>query len=117
MAGKPADLFLSAVLAAVLFSGLACARMTPPGEVWIKKFDPPYDDRTLKLQLRIDDWWVGTQDTAILPKGTKFPVLLESCNYDVSKCPSWTLPADVFFQYGPPTTQDVHRLSKYTELL
>ena len=113
MADKSADLIVRVVFAAVLFSGLACARVTPPGEVWIKKFDPPYDDRNLKLQLRIDDWWVGTQDVAILPKGTKFPVVSESCNWDPDKCPSWTLPGDVQLQYGPPTSQDIHRLSKF----
>ena len=104
-------------LVLVLFAVLAVggqdveARLSPPKELWTMRFDPPYDNRTLKLQMRVYDWWLGSQDTAVLPKGTPFPVLDEYCNWDPNVCPSWKLPADVTFQFGSPTVQDAHRLS------
>ena len=104
---------LSALLAVALFCSCAQARLSPSGEVWITAFDPPYDDRTVKVQLKVLDWWTGSQDVAVLRKGTKFPVLDDNCNWDADKCPSWTLPADVQFEIGPPTTADAHRLSTF----
>lgn len=109
-----------AVLASDSCIRTAYALLSPPNQVWVSKFDPPYDNRTLLVELAVYDWWGNYHDSATIPEGTAFPVLDSYCNYDPNKCPSWTTPGDVKFQFGPSTLQDVHHLSKqqlaFTEL-
>lgn len=103
---------LVALAAAALLFGAAHGRLAPEGEPWSARFDPPYDNRTLRFQLRVYDWWAGGADAAVVPKGTKFPVLDDYCGNDPKVCPAWTLPGDLVLQFGPPTVQDAHRLSE-----
>ena len=105
------------VLAVISLFSTSHARLSPPGEAWIQKFEPPNADHTLKLQLRIYDWWTGPREKAVVPKGTKYPIINDSCNLDRSKCPSWTLPSDIELQFGPESPQDTHRLSKRPPLI
>jgi hypothetical protein len=100
------------VLAAIVLFTTTNATLSPFGQAWIQQFEPPYADTTLKLQLRVYDWWNGAEEKAVVPKGTKFPILDDYCNWDPAKCPSWTLPSDIELQFGAGSPQDSHRLSK-----
>lgn len=103
---------ISWLLAGIILFSTVNARLSPSGEAWVQQFEPPYADTTLKLQLRVYDWWIGPQEKAVVPKGTKYPILDDYCNWDPEKCPSWTLSSDIELQFGPETPQDSHRISK-----
>jgi hypothetical protein len=103
---------IGCVLAGLFLFSTVNARLTPSGEVWVQQFEPPYADHTIKLQLRVYDWWIGADEKAVVPKGTKYPILDDYCNWNPAKCPSWTLPSDIEIKFGPKSPQDSHRLSK-----
>ena len=87
------------------------ATLYPEGAAWTVRFDPPYDDSTLRVQLKMYDWWTTFEDVAVLPKGTQLPIVEDDCAADTRTCRQWTVPGDVVFTFGPPTIQDAHRLS------
>ena len=84
--------------------------LSPAGSIFSAKFEPPYDDSSLQLQLDVVDWWTAFSDTAVLAKGTKIPILVDACATDVSACRSWTVPGDVTLQIGTPTNQAAHSI-------
>lgn len=101
----------------LLIAASAClfcanALLYPPGQPWTYGFDPPYDDSTLSVQLKIYDWWTTVNDTAILPKGTPVPIVDNGCDPSNGSCPTWTVPGDIAFQFATPTIQAAHRLSE-----
>jgi hypothetical protein len=98
------------VLCLVLLPYPVIARLEPPGKVWIHGFDPPYDDRTIRMQLKSFDWWNPFQDRAVLPKGTKLPILTDECESKPEVCPTYSLAGDVAIQFGTTTLQDAHRI-------
>jgi len=101
------------VLAVISFLSTSYARLSPPGEAWIQKFEPPYADHTLKIQLRNYEWWTGPQEKAVIPKGTEYPIVDEQCSSDRNKCRKWKLPSDIKLYFGPESPQDISRLSKW----
>lgn len=76
--------------------------LLPPGEVWVSKFEPPYDNRTLLIELAVYDWWTNAQNNAIMNAGTEFAVLDGN---------PWRLPSNVTLSFGPASPQQEHHLA------
>lgn len=102
----------AALLLACMQPRAALARLPVDGKFTAARFDPPYDDRTLKLQLKVYDWWGALKDSAVLSKGTKIPIIEDDCANKTSECRTWTVPGDVTMTIETPTRQDTHRLSE-----
>ena len=103
---------LLAVVLALLAAGTCSGILSPDGEAFSVAFDPPYDDTTLKVQLKVSRWWGPLSDTAVIPKGTKVPVVEDDCADKPSTCRAWTVPGDVTLQLTTPTAREAHRLSR-----
>ena len=110
MMGRPAAYIALLLHLTLLAPRSSAALLSPEGAVFKAFFDPPYDDTTLKLQMKVLDWWRPFSDTAVLPKGTQIPVLEDDCVSNPSSCRAWTVPGDVTLQIVTPTIQDTNRV-------
>lgn len=93
--------FVSTILTLTAHIPAVEALLSPPGKVWVAKFEPPYDNRTLSIELAVHDWWTSDQNNAVMNAGTELTVLDGA---------PWKLPNNVNLTFGPASPQEQHHL-------
>lgn len=78
------------------------------------RFDPPWDDTTVYLQVTARKWWEPLNEVVTVPKGRKLPVLSEACQAAPETCRQWELPGDVKIAFRTPGgAAAAHRLCEW----
>lgn len=99
------------LLALFIFPIVSESGVLPLNGPWLVEFEPNNDDSILRVQIKVAGWWLPLSQTATLFKGTKIPIITQSCTSDTTSCPFWIVPGDIKFNFATNSIQDAYKMS------